>query len=31
MTNESNKTTIALGTWAWGDSGQAGDGYFGTR
>lgn len=23
--------TIALGTWAWGDSGEAGDGYFGSR
>ncbi|MGG1949520.1 aldo/keto reductase [Trinickia sp. NRRL B-1857] len=23
--------TIALGTWAWGDSGETGDGYFGSR
>ncbi|WP_030372497.1 aldo/keto reductase [Streptomyces rimosus] len=23
--------TVALGTWAWGDSGEAGDGYFGSR
>lgn len=23
--------SIALGTWAWGDSGQAGNGYFGSR
>lgn len=32
MTND-NLTTpaVALGTWAWGDSGQAGDGYFGSR
>jgi aryl-alcohol dehydrogenase-like predicted oxidoreductase len=22
---------VALGTWAWGDSGEAGDGYFGTQ
>ncbi|KOT88506.1 aldo/keto reductase [Streptomyces sp. NRRL F-5755] len=22
---------VALGTWAWGDSGEAGDGYFGSR
>lgn len=22
--------TVALGTWAWGDSGEAGDGYFGS-
>ncbi|WP_238782853.1 aldo/keto reductase [Streptomyces monomycini] len=22
---------VALGTWAWGDSGQAGDGYFGSQ
>ncbi|GES48815.1 aldo/keto reductase [Rhizobium sp. NBRC 114257] len=23
--------TVALGTWAWGDSGETGDGYFGSR
>jgi aryl-alcohol dehydrogenase-like predicted oxidoreductase len=23
--------TVALGTWAWGDSGQVGDGYFGSQ
>jgi aryl-alcohol dehydrogenase-like predicted oxidoreductase len=23
--------SVALGTWAWGDSGEAGDGYFGSR
>lgn len=23
--------TVALGTWAWGDSGEAGDGYFGSQ
>ena len=22
--------SVALGTWAWGDSGEAGDGYFGS-
>ncbi len=22
---------VALGTWAWGDSGEAGDGYFGSQ
>ena len=22
--------TVALGTWAWGDSGETGDGYFGS-
>lgn len=22
---------VALGTWAWGDSGEAGEGYFGSR
>lgn len=25
-----NFPTIALGTWAWGDSGESGDGYFGS-
>jgi aryl-alcohol dehydrogenase-like predicted oxidoreductase len=31
MTIENLKSpTIALGTWAWGDSGQTGDGYFGS-
>ncbi|WP_292110245.1 aldo/keto reductase [Mesorhizobium sp.] len=24
------RPTVALGTWAWGDSGQTGDGYFGS-
>jgi aryl-alcohol dehydrogenase-like predicted oxidoreductase len=28
--NELASPTVALGTWAWGDSGQAGDGYFGS-
>lgn len=23
--------TVALGTWAWGDSGETGDGYFGSH
>ncbi|MBU6430443.1 MAG: aldo/keto reductase, partial [Cyanobacteria bacterium REEB65] len=23
--------TVALGTWAWGDSGENGEGYFGSR
>ncbi|PZR35459.1 MAG: aldo/keto reductase, partial [Caulobacter segnis] len=23
--------TVALGTWAWGDSGELGDGYFGSH
>ncbi|MEU6563912.1 aldo/keto reductase [Nocardia nova] len=27
----SKMPTVALGTWAWGDSGEAGDGYFGSR
>ncbi|MFB2565228.1 aldo/keto reductase [Rhizobium sp. IMFF44] len=32
MTIDHFKTpTIALGTWAWGDSGETGDGYFGSR
>ncbi|RQU32820.1 aldo/keto reductase [Burkholderia cenocepacia] len=32
MTTDNPKTpTIALGTWAWGDSGEAGAGYFGSR
>lgn len=26
-----NIPTVALGTWAWGDSGETGDGYFGSR
>lgn len=26
-----NPPAVALGTWAWGDSGEAGDGYFGSR
>ncbi|PMS21587.1 aldo/keto reductase [Trinickia dabaoshanensis] len=31
MTIDNPKTpTVALGTWAWGDSGKAGDGYFGS-
>lgn len=30
MTNELHTPTIALGTWAWGDSGDVGDGYFGS-
>ncbi|HDR9807664.1 aldo/keto reductase [Burkholderia cenocepacia] len=31
MTIDNPKTpTIALGTWAWGDSGEAGNGYFGS-
>ncbi|KWO46131.1 aldo/keto reductase [Burkholderia sp. MSMB1459WGS] len=31
MTTDNTMTpTIALGTWAWGDSGEAGDGYFGS-
>lgn len=28
---ELNVPAAALGTWAWGDSGEAGDGYFGSR
>lgn len=32
MTIDNLKTpAVALGTWAWGDSGEAGDGYFGSR
>ncbi|MBB3591439.1 aryl-alcohol dehydrogenase-like predicted oxidoreductase [Rhizobium sp. BK529] len=32
MTSDSLKTpTVALGTWAWGDSGETGDGYFGSN
>jgi aryl-alcohol dehydrogenase-like predicted oxidoreductase len=32
MTIDHLKTpTVALGTWAWGDSGEAGNGYFGSR
>jgi aryl-alcohol dehydrogenase-like predicted oxidoreductase len=32
MTNETlTVPAIALGTWAWGDSGEEGDGYFGSR
>lgn len=31
MTNEKSTPTVALGTWAWGDSGEAGDGYFGSQ
>ncbi|TPK96446.1 MULTISPECIES: aldo/keto reductase [unclassified Mesorhizobium] len=31
MTTNNLKTpTVALGTWAWGDSGETGDGYFGS-
>ncbi len=31
MTNESMKTPkVVLGTWAWGDSGEEGNGYFGS-
>lgn len=31
MTTDNLKTpTVALGTWAWGDSGKAGNGYFGS-
>ena len=31
MTTDNLKTpTVALGTWAWGDSGETGDGYFGS-
>jgi aryl-alcohol dehydrogenase-like predicted oxidoreductase len=26
-----NVPAVALGTWAWGDSGEAGDGYFGSQ
>ena len=32
MTSEAlTAPVVALGTWAWGDSGEAGDGYFGSR
>jgi len=32
MTSEAlTVPAVALGTWAWGDSGEAGDGYFGSR
>jgi aryl-alcohol dehydrogenase-like predicted oxidoreductase len=32
MTIDNLKTpTVALGTWAWGDSGETGDGYFGSH
>lgn len=32
MTSERLKTPpVALGTWAWGDSGEPGDGYFGSQ
>ena len=32
MTIDDLKTpTVALGTWAWGDSGETGDGYFGSH
>ena len=31
MKNDTMKTPkVALGTWAWGDSGEAGSGYFGS-
>ncbi|MDU0968640.1 MAG: aldo/keto reductase [Actinomycetaceae bacterium] len=31
MTSDTMQTAaVALGTWAWGDSGQSGDGYFGS-
>ncbi len=30
-TNNLQTSAVAMGTWAWGDSGEAGDGYFGTR
>ena len=31
MTSDNLKIPkVALGTWAWGDSGEAGDGYFGS-
>jgi len=29
--NELTVPTVALGTWAWGDSGETADGYFGSR
>lgn len=29
--DEMTTPAVALGTWAWGDSGEAGDGYFGSR
>lgn len=28
--NDPRPTTVALGTWAWGDSGKTGEGYFGS-
>jgi aryl-alcohol dehydrogenase-like predicted oxidoreductase len=32
MTNKTlTAPSVALGTWAWGDSGEAGDGHFGSR
>lgn len=32
MTTDTLKTpTVAIGTWAWGDSGEAGSGYFGSQ
>ncbi|MEU7040713.1 aldo/keto reductase [Streptomyces varsoviensis] len=32
MTSEAlTVPAVALGTWAWGDSGEPGDGYFGSR
>lgn len=32
MTTDKLKTpTVAIGTWAWGDSGEAGSGYFGSQ
>lgn len=32
MANDNLKTpTVALGTWAWGDSGEIGNGYFGSQ
>ena len=31
MTSNLKVPAVALGTWAWGDSGEMGDGYFGSR
>lgn len=31
MASDANAPTVALGTWAWGDSGEIGDGYFGSQ
>ncbi|MEU6848922.1 aldo/keto reductase [Actinacidiphila alni] len=31
MSKALNVPAVALGTWAWGDSGETGDGYFGSR